>query len=308
MIGDAGVLGVLKPPGPTSQQVVAELRRWLGGGVRVGHGGTLDPAAAGVLPVGFGAATRLLRFLHLAPKVYRFELVLGLETDSWDQTGRVVAERPAAHLGASDLEGILAAFTGPVRQQVPQYSARHVDGRRLYEYARRGELAAAPETEVTIHALELAAWAPGAHPRALCTVRCSAGTYVRSLAEAMGRRLGVGGHLGALVRLEAGGLSAQACCTLEEFRGAVTHGAWGEWVLPPAIALGFLPAVQLDPAEADRVASGIPPGRRPAGVGEGPGPVRLLRPGGALAAVAQREVAGNAASFRLECVLSGERQ
>lgn len=298
MIAPVGLLPLLKPPGPSSQQVVAAVRRWAGRGVRVGHAGTLDPAAAGVLPVCLGAATRLAEYLQIPAKGYRFELVLGQETDTQDGTGRLLAVRDASVVTRAALEAVLATYRGERSQRVPAYSARHHDGRRLYEYARLGVEAPAPLATVRIDRLQLLHWSPGPVARALCDLRCGGGTYVRALCAEIGAALGVGAHMGHLVRTAAGGLAAAECRTLEELEAGAAPG-----ILSPAEALAFLPAVTADPAEARAVATGRPPGRRRAGPELPPGLVRVLDADGVLLAVARCAAGDGVLDFRLEKVL-----
>ena len=300
-----GVLPVCKPPGPSSHQIVGAVRRMAGRGVRVGHAGTLDPAAAGVLPVCVGPATRLADYLHLPLKEYRFELVLGAETDTQDAQGQVVAEADARGLHEGEVAAALAGLVGTVRQVPPLHSARHQDGRRLYEYAREGRPVEPRAAWVRIEALQLLQWMPGPRARALCAVVCGSGTYVRSLCADLGRALGTGGHLGALVRCSAGGLRAEQCWTLEEIGGVAQDGGLAGLLLSPADALAFLPALVVDAAEAAGVAHGRPPGRRRA-AGCGATPVRVLDERGALLAVARRSVEGETATFALERVLAAD--
>ncbi len=305
-----GMLPLLKPPGPSSQQVVAFVRRLLPGQGRVGHAGTLDPGAAGVLPVCLGGATRLCDYLHLPPKGYRFELVLGLETDTQDAEGRVLGHRDASGLSRAAVEAALARCVGRITQRVPLYSARRHEGTRLYARARRGEVAPRPEAHVRVERLALLRWEPGHPARALCDVLCSTGTYVRALCTDIGTGLGVGGHMGALVRYAAGGVRAEDCLTLEEWAEAVrawlAAGRVGEipGSVSPAAAVGFLPAVHLGAEEAEGLRHGRCPGRRVAADAEGDGLVRLLDAQGSLLAVARRTVAAGVTGFRLEKVLA----
>jgi tRNA pseudouridine55 synthase len=297
MSPEGGLLPLLKPPGPSSRQLVDAVGRLAGPRVRAGHAGTLDPAAAGVLVVGLGRATRLLGFLQAAEKRYRFELVLGRTTDTGDATGRPLDRRDASGVTRAQVEAVLGEFTGRIRQRAPLYSARRVDGRHLYSYARQGEPVEAPEFDVDVHTLQLEGWEAGDPAVALCDLRCGGGTYVRALAEAIGERLGCGAHTGMLLRLEAGGITAAQCHALEEIEVAATDGSLADRLLAPATALAFLPAVALGAAEAERVRHGIPPARS----GGGHGLVRLIGPDGALVAVAE-EVRGQ--GIRLRCVLA----
>ena len=301
-----GVLVVLKPPGPSSHEVVARVRR-LARCRRVGHAGTLDPAAAGVLPLCLGVATRLADYLHIPLKTYRFVLVLGETTPTLDQTSPVDAHVSSAHLGAPDLEGALRGFRGVIRQRVPIYSARRKDGVRLYAYARRGAAVEQPLTTCTIDRLELLAWRGGPVAQACCEVACSAGTYVRALCADIGTTLGVGGHLGALLRTRAAGIGGAECASLEEIAAWAASGDLAARLLPPERALGFLPALALDGPEAAGVRYGRAPGRRvpPAGAPSGEESVRLLAADGRLLAVARRRRRPGEESYALERVLVG---
>lgn len=299
--GPAGLIPVLKPPGMTSHDVVAWVRRRLGQ-PRVGHAGTLDPLAAGVLLLLCGPLTRAAEYFQELPKAYRAELVLGLETDSGDLDGAVVARVPAGACTAAQVEAALSAFTGRIRQRPPARSAVKVGGVPAYRRARRGEAVEPPEREVEVYALRLLRWLPDPrHPRALLEVECSAGTYVRSLARDLGRALGVGACLGFLLRTRVGPFDLGRCFTPQELAAAWEAGDRSP-LLPPAAALGFLPAVTLDAAEARDVAHGRLPravARRVAAAAAG-GAVRLLGPGGELVALARREGDG----ARLERVLA----
>lgn len=319
-----GVLGILKPPGPSSHEVVARLRR-ITGLQRIGHGGTLDPAAAGVLPICLGAATRLSPFLHLPPKTYRFLLVLGETTPTLDQTAPVTTRVPAGHLRATDLEALLNRFRGPIQQRVPVFSARKQHGTRRYAYARRGIAVEPLVATCTVHRLELLAWQSASAPLALCQLECSAGTYVRALCADLGDALGVGGHMGALVRTRAAGLEASACLTLEEVEACMRAGDLPRMLRAPAEALWFLPSLCVVGEEARAVCHGRPPGRRvaadsedgsalPATTGsdeDGMSPpptttgfVRLLDADGRLLAVAERQREGRIEGYRMAAVLA----
>jgi tRNA pseudouridine55 synthase len=196
-----GVIVIDKPPGPTSFDVVRQVRR-ARGLRRVGHGGTLDPMASGVLPICLGEATKLAQFLLDADKEYEATVCFGIETDSYDATGAVTQRRSAAGVTAALVADALGAFRGAITQVPPRYSALKHQGRPLYDYARAGQEVIPPPRTVTIHALELSDWAG---PEAVgLRVRCSKGTYIRSLAFDLGRALGVGAHLIALRRTRSG--------------------------------------------------------------------------------------------------------
>jgi tRNA pseudouridine55 synthase len=244
-----GILVVDKPAGPTSFQVVKAVRRRLGLR-KVGHLGTLDPFATGVLPLCCGPATKLAPFLLDLPKTYRATMYLGVETDTQDGTGTVVARSEA--LPAPDhIASTLAALVGEHWQTPPLYSAIHVQGLRLYEYARRGlavEVAARP---VQIYAVSLENIAL---PEVTFTVACSKGTYIRTLAADLGRQWGCGAHLRALRRLQVGPFTLAQAVSLEALDRCPEAAAAA--LIPMADCLPHLPAVEVDAAAAARLVQG----------------------------------------------------
>ncbi len=213
--GVDGVLVVDKPSGMTSHDVVARVRRAFGQS-RVGHTGTLDPSATGVLVVCLGRATKLARFLQASSKTYAARMVLGIETDTQDADGVIVARLPADHVDEHTFCGALTAFQGTYEQLPPMVSAVQVGGERLHQKARRGEIVERPTRTVEIEALVLDAFEPGQHPEASFLVTCSPGTYIRTLAHDVGRRLGVGGSLVELRRLANGGFGVDEAHELED--------------------------------------------------------------------------------------------
>jgi tRNA pseudouridine55 synthase len=223
-----GFLNIAKPAGITAHDVVGIVRKTLRI-KQVGHGGTLDPAATGVLPVAVGKATRLLRFLP-GEKTYLAEIKLGLSTTTDDTTGETIAE--SADLPApGELTSGLSAFRGELRQVPPMYSAVHVDGRRLYEMARKGEAPdTVPEREVVVHALDLLSYEP---PVVTVRIKCSAGTYIRSIARDLGANLGCGGCLQSLVREQAGPFKLSAAVTLDELKRHAADSSLEQVILPP---------------------------------------------------------------------------
>jgi tRNA pseudouridine55 synthase len=231
-----GVLVVDKPQGPTSHDVVDHARRALRER-RVGHTGTLDPFATGVLVLCVGRATRLARFLSGGEKVYRASVRLGLSTTTDDLTGEPVGEPRPVGVTRAALDEALAAFVGTFDQVPPAFSARHVGGRRLYELARRGEAAARPATPVTVHSLEVLRWEVD---RLDLEVRCSAGTYVRAVARDLGERLGTGAHLVALRRTRSGSFGLE-----QAVPGSELDARAAESLLPMAALLPELPAVRV---------------------------------------------------------------
>ncbi len=269
-----GVLVIDKPAGPTSHDVVQQVRRRLGVR-RAGHTGTLDPMATGVLPVVLGEATKLVPLLVGADKVYEAEAVLGVDTDTLDATGRVVAVAPPEHL-PRDPAAVAAAVAGLVgrrRQTPPAFSAVKVRGTPLHRLARRGEEAAAPAREVEVYeavclAVDLgcgvaAATAPaagagraGGPPRVRFRVACSKGTYVRVLVADLGRALGCGAHLSALRRLRSGPFGLDRAVPLETLDTAEGRARALARLVPPEEAVAHLPAVTVSPAAAARLRQG----------------------------------------------------
>jgi tRNA pseudouridine55 synthase len=232
-----------KPAGCTSHDVVAAARRRLGER-RIGHAGTLDPDATGVLLLGIGSVTRLLRFLGGGSKRYTGEVVLGTATDTLDASGQVVATYDMRHVTLDDVRAVVAEhLTGEILQVPPMVSALKVEGRRLHELAREGIEVERTPRPVTIERFEVE---PGDEPGVYrIDVTCSAGTYVRTLAADLGRLLGGGAHLRNLRRTEVGSFTLAEAHPLDELV-----------VLPPAAAVRDLPALTVDAATAARVRHG----------------------------------------------------
>jgi len=207
-----GVLVVDKPAGPTSHDIVDRVRRALGVR-RVGHTGTLDPFATGVLPLCVGRATRLARFLGGGEKVYEATVRLGFATTTDDLSGEPLGEPREVKLPRATVGAALARLVGSFDQVPPAFSARHVGGRRLYELARRGEVGPRPASPVTVHAIDLQRFEGD---ELAIEVRCSAGTYIRALARDLGEGLGVGGHLVALRRTRSGSFGLEHAVALED--------------------------------------------------------------------------------------------
>lgn len=256
-----GILIVDKPEGPTSFDVVRRLRR-LGRDRKAGHTGTLDPMATGVLPICLGDATKIATFLTLDEKEYEGVVRLGVETDSYDATGTVVAEHPTDGLERERVEAAVRAMEGSYWQTPPMYSAVKVDGRRLYELARKGEEVERRPRKVTIERIELRAWDP-ATAEATIFVHCSKGTYVRSIAHELGETLGVGGHLRSLRRLRSGPFSIERSIPLATLLERLEEGAAIESLLVPLReALPEFTEVFLDEARERKVAHGMSLGAR----------------------------------------------
>jgi tRNA pseudouridine55 synthase len=280
-----GFLVLDKPAGLSSHACVARVRRAYGL-KRVGHGGTLDPAVTGVLPIALGAATRLLPYLS-GDKAYRGVVQLGVTTSSDDLEGEVLEQRPVPPLCHDALEEALAPFRGAIQQVPPQVSAVHVDGVRAYARVRRGEslnLAARP---ITIHRLELLAWDQATGQLELA-VRCSAGTYIRSLARDLGTVLGCGGSLARLRRTEALGFGLEQAVHLQTLDAEQESEAPPPQLLDPLAPLAHLPRHRLSPEEQ----AGWRCGRAPLLPGplaelDPDSPVVVLNPDGNLAGMAR---------------------
>ena len=238
-----GFLVLDKAAGLTSHACVARVRRAYKL-KRVGHGGTLDPAVTGVLPIALGPATRLLPYLE-GDKTYLGVVQLGLRTVSDDLEGEVLARFAVPALEAADLEAALASFRGTIDQVPPQVSAVHVEGQRAYARVRQGEQLELAPRAVTIQRLELLGW-DGATARLELLVRCSAGTYIRSLARDLGEALGCGGALAQLRRSEALGFGLEQAVPLEALDQAPLPP-----LMNPLAALGHLPQRQLLDAELE---------------------------------------------------------
>ena len=252
-----GVLSVVKPVGMTSHDVVDVVRR-LVGTRRVGHTGTLDPGAAGVLVLAIGRGTRIVEFLAEAEKEYRVEVTFGRATDTGDAYGETVHEATALHLDTRHVQSVLAQFTGEIEQVPPMASAVHVQGRRLYEHARRGAVVDVPPRRVQIFRLELVEFVRTSPPRAWLHVACSKGTYIRRLCHDIGDALGCGAHASFMVRTRVGQHRIDAAHTLEELAAHARAGRLADVLQPLDEAIGDLPAVELTPPLRRAVMHGHP--------------------------------------------------
>jgi len=244
-----GFLNLLKPPGMTSHDVVAWARSRLGI-ARIGHLGTLDPAAAGVLPLSLGKATRLFDYASGPDKAYRAEIAFGLRTDTLDAEGAVVARTDASGLTESALRALLPQFMGEIEQIPPAFSSVSIGGRRLYESARAGAQLVGRPRRVTIMQLDVVDFAAGSRAFAIVDIVCTGGTYVRALADDLGRAAGCGACLGFLVRTRAGRFELADSHTLEEVSERLDCGPADDLVLPLDWPLVALPQVVLTASEA----------------------------------------------------------
>lgn len=280
-----GILNVNKPAGWTSHDVVAKVRGLLKG-AKVGHAGTLDPAATGVLPILVGRGTRIAEYLLEWDKEYRAVLRLGQTTDTQDATGAVLATRALDGLTEERIRSVIAGFRGWITQVPPMYSAVKVAGVPLYKSARAGRTVERGPRRVEVHDLDVLGIA-GAD--VTLRVRCSKGTYVRTLCSDIGEALGVGGHLLSLERTRVGPLTIVRALTLEQIAEHALTGRLADALLSLDAALESLPAVVVDERTAGRVRHGV---AVPAGVGRwatpwrgGPAPVRVKDAEGRLLAV-----------------------
>ncbi len=239
-----GFLNIYKPADYTSHDVVAVLRRRLPRKMKVGHTGTLDPQATGVLPVCVGKATRLAEYFQAMPKTYLGELTLGSATDTYDCWGKTVSEAEPAAVAAVTEEKLLAVlpkFMGKIKQVPPMVSAIKVDGKRLYQLARTGVEIERPAREVHIWALEVVAVDL---PRVQMKITCSSGTYIRSLFHDIGAELGVGGHMSALERQAVGEFTAENAVPLDVAEQMLIDGDYSA-LLPLELGVKHLPRIDL---------------------------------------------------------------
>ncbi len=286
-----GLINVLKPPGMTSHDVVAFLRR-LFGIQRIGHTGTLDPGASGVLPVCVGRGTRVAEFLLGKDKEYRGEMVLGIHTDTHDAGGSVLSRcAPPVKCDRARLEALFREHTGEIRQVPPMVSAVHYQGRRLYELARRGRSVERKARRVFVSRFEiLRVQEDLPYPRVLFEITCSKGTYVRSLCAEIGRKLGCGAYLSFLVRTASGGFRLEEAHTLEEIEEMWQRGDLS-FLLPLDCALQDLPALSVKEKAVRNVLNGLPlaPSGIQGGLGNSslPGFVRLYAPDGTFIALGE---------------------
>ena len=255
-----GILNINKPSGITSFGVVSLVKR-LSGERRVGHAGTLDPAATGVLPVCLGQGTRVIEFLVDTTKAYRAEIELGVTTDTYDAEGRVTQQGDTTGIGRIQLESALVSFCGQIQQVPPLYSALKHQGKPLYELARAGIAVELRSRPVSIHQLELIDWQPCSPsllnsgrraPSVTIEVVCSKGTYIRSLAHDLGQLLGCGAHLRNLIRLRCGLFDIKEAVSLPQLEDAFRYGYWQQFLYPiDSVLLDLTAIVVSDDEEKD---------------------------------------------------------
>jgi len=312
-----GFLVVDKPAGITSHDVVAAVRA-VTGVEKVGHTGTLDPFATGVLPLALGAATRLIQFLDESVKVYDATIAFGQGTDTGDLTGKAIAEGPIPTASRAEIEAVLATFVGPRMQVPPQYSAIKKDGKPLYWYARKGEEVEVAARPITIHDLRLVSWEA---PHLRVRIECTKGTYARVLAEEIAAALGTFGHLSALIRPRSGPFRIEDAIDLGRLASIVAAQEGHTWfdvllarkrgadrvpwkhrdevraalephLRRPIDVLSHLPLAEVRSSDAKRVLSGGPPPPAPSSCAVGDR--FLVVTGDELVAVAERTPNGSA--------------
>jgi tRNA pseudouridine55 synthase len=272
-----GWLNIDKPPGITSYGVIARLKR-LTGQRHIGHAGTLDPLATGVLPVAFGQAARTVEFLHQVSKTYRAVMELGVETDTLDAEGKVIFSADASNIDRQAVETALKPVIGVIEQVPPMYSAIKRNGTPLYELARRGETVEIKPRAVTIYCLDLIEYSS---PLVTIDVECGSGTYIRSIARDLGQNLKVGAHLKSLRRTRYGEFDIKIGIHLDSLQSATDVETA---LLPIDFALSHLPSVELDDEAAEKISHGVVPDEVLSQL-VGKCAYRLYRPGGELLAV-----------------------
>lgn len=240
--GYNGFLIANKPCGITSSDLVVFVRRRLPRGTSVGHGGTLDPEASGVLPICVGTAARLFDYIIDKQKVYEAELQLGVITDTQDGTGKVLETKPV-NAGPEDVLSVLGEFTGEIFQIPPMYSAIKRDGQRLYALARKGEVIEIEPRKCRVDGIDLIETT--GNDRYRIRVRCGKGVYIRTLCHDIGNRLGCGGYMASLKRTSAGIFDLDGAYTRDQIEDAYKNGKMSELLIAPDAPLGHLPKVEL---------------------------------------------------------------
>lgn len=283
-----GFINVNKPLGKTSSDVVVYVRRRLPRGTRVGHGGTLDPEASGVLPVCVGGAARLFDYIIDKEKTYIATLKLGVVTDTQDASGTVVETRDVSAT-ADDVIRALPHFEGEIAQIPPMYSAIKKDGKRLYQLARQGETVEIPARKCRVHGIELLE--DLGDNRYKLRVRCGKGVYIRTLCHDIGAYLGCGGHMATLERVAAGAFRIEDALTLEEIDALYQAGRLEEALMPMDFPIGHIPRIDVDAERMHAVKNGNPL-RQKWIEGEAPeGPVRIYI-GGEFCGIGEKDAEG----------------
>ncbi|HCI81526.1 MAG TPA: tRNA pseudouridine(55) synthase TruB [Ktedonobacter sp.] len=246
-----GILNIHKSVGMTSHDVVGRVRKLLKQR-RVGHAGTLDPAASGVLPICVGQGTRVAEYLSESGKAYRADITFGIVTNTYDAEGDIVRQAPVT-LSREDIEAVLPSFLGLQMQIPPRYSAIKIQGQPAYKRTRAGEELVLEPRPIHLYALTILDWQS---PRLTLAIECSKGTYIRSLAYDLGERLGCGAYLSALVRTRSGPFELAQSSTLEQLAEATEQDTVTTLLFPSDYALQQYPAIHLDEATTARVLHG----------------------------------------------------
>lgn len=251
-----GVLNLNKPIGPTSHDMVARIRR-ITGEKRIGHTGTLDPDASGVMVICLGQATRIVEYLTEWKKCYRAVAVFGTETDTEDASGNVTNTQDCSHLTQSDIEAVLHTFTGDIMQIPPMMSAVHHNGKRLYELARAGEIVERQPRPVTIHSIKLLDFHKDDDVRATLDIECSKGTYIRTLCADIGKVVGCCAHMGSLVRTAVGAFDIESAITLGDIECHAVDGCITDLLVGINDAIDTIPAVRVSESDVLKIANGV---------------------------------------------------
>jgi tRNA pseudouridine55 synthase len=249
-----GILNVNKPDGQTSFSIVA-LIRYLSGEKHVGHAGTLDPLATGVLPVCIGQATRVVEFLSNTDKTYRAQIELGATTNTFDREGEISSRKDPSGITATQVENTLSTFRGSIEQSPPRYSALKHQGRRHYELARAGIYVETKPRQIKIFSIELIDFKV---PLITLNVKCSKGTYIRSLAHDIGQHLGCGGYLTNLTRTQCGPFHIENALPLSDIKCAFHKGTWDEFLYPVDTPILHWNAIIVDKANEIAIKNGSP--------------------------------------------------
>lgn len=248
------ILNLYKPVGPSSFFMVQSVKRTLKV-KKAGHIGTLDPKAEGVLPICLDRSTRLIQFLVSLPKVYLATMTLGVETDTQDATGQVLSTGDASSITEQQVREVLAGFQGEQQQIPPMYSAKKKNGVPLYKLARKGETIERKPVTLHIYSID---FLKKEDNQVIFRVKCSAGTYIRTLCHDVGRILGCGAHMSQLVREQVGRFDVQSSLTIEELSQAQDDGTLAQKLLKTETVLDFLPEVKVTPEYAASIAHGKP--------------------------------------------------
>lgn len=286
--GMFGFLNIHKPVGPTSHDIVAQLRRMLPRKTKVGHAGTLDPFAEGVLVVGVGAATRLADYVQGQSKRYRATITLGATSDTDDRMGTVISLGDAPQPTANDVAHALPRFTGDILQIPPAHSAIHIDGERAYNLARAGQEVCIPARTVRVYELELLEYA---YPRLMIDVHCGCGTYIRSIARDIGLALGCGGYCEELTRTAVGKFTLETAIRLEELDAAAELDLSARLICPETVLT--LPKLTIDGGDEIRIRMGQRIALPPAETDNPQNEYMLLDAAGQLIALAYPEKEAN---------------